>query len=383
MKKVAFITPTFPVLSETFIQTEIDSVKECGHEVCVLTFERETSELHFDYDIEQIGTSVAWKHLLHFKAQDIQKAISFVSDQTAMPKRSLFYFSTKLALQLKEQNVEHVHAHFCQHTAAHAIVASKLLGIGCSFVGHGHDVYEFAFDIDKKIRFSDFVVAVCQDMHDDFRKIFPGNIKLLHCGVKSEQYIPLNKKETGSIRLVFVGRLVITKGVHHLLEAMSLIDSSIDVTLDIIGDGEERLALYKQMERLELENQVQFLGAKPHQWVKNNLVNYDCMVAPFCFSDSGCVDTGPLVLKEAMASGTPVITSNIMGCKEIVAHGTGYLVDEKSPEQLAAKIIEFSNLPITQRNTIGQNARRRVVEHFNALTQAKQLSGWIEQVQKG
>ncbi len=33
MKKVAFVAPTYPVLSETFIQTEVASVKSCGHDV--------------------------------------------------------------------------------------------------------------------------------------------------------------------------------------------------------------------------------------------------------------------------------------------------------------------------------------------------------------
>jgi len=55
MKKVAFIAPTYPVLSETFIQTEVDSVKACGHDVCVMAFEIEESEKSFDYDIIKIG----------------------------------------------------------------------------------------------------------------------------------------------------------------------------------------------------------------------------------------------------------------------------------------------------------------------------------------
>ncbi|MEL0611480.1 colanic acid biosynthesis glycosyltransferase WcaL, partial [Vibrio echinoideorum] len=66
------------------------------------------------------------------------------------------------------KDVNHVHAHFCQHTTAHAIVAAKLLNITCSFVALGHDVYEFAYDIEHMITSSDFVVAGCKDMLTDF-----------------------------------------------------------------------------------------------------------------------------------------------------------------------------------------------------------------------
>ncbi|MFA0519994.1 colanic acid biosynthesis glycosyltransferase WcaL, partial [Vibrio sp. 10N.222.55.E8] len=80
-----------------------------------------------------------------------------------------------------------------QHTAAHAIVAAKLLNITCSFVAHGHDVYEFAYDIQQKISSSDFVVAVCKDMLRDFKSMANGNVKLLHCGVNTQQF-QLRKK---------------------------------------------------------------------------------------------------------------------------------------------------------------------------------------------
>lgn len=117
MKKVAFVAPTYPVLSETFIQTEVDSVKACGHDVCVMTFEIENSEKQFDYDIVEIGNNVRMGKVACINWIGFIKAISFISKQTSMPKKSLFAYGFKLALQLAENDVEHVHAHFCQHTA--------------------------------------------------------------------------------------------------------------------------------------------------------------------------------------------------------------------------------------------------------------------------
>ncbi len=378
MKKVAFITPTYPVLSETFIRTEVECIQSCGHDVCVLTFEREVMDIEANYDIAEIGKSTPWQYLYGFSLSGIRQAFAFISLQTALPKRSLFYYGVQLALQLRQRKAEHVHAHFGQHTAAHAIVASKLLGISCSFVGHGHDVYEYCFDMDRKISFSDFVVAVCQDMKNDFKRMYPGNIKLLHCGVKTEVFPQACKTESNELRLVFVGRLVVTKGVHYLLDALDSLKNRYLITLDIIGDGEQKTQLEDQIKQLGLSSRVRFLGSKPHNWVIDNLQHYDCLVAPFCFSETGCVDTGPLVLKEAMAAATPVITTNIMGCKEIVTKESGYLVDEKDAQQLACAIEQFAQLESWERSIMGSNARSRVKQSFDAYNQAKQLSSWIE-----
>ncbi|WP_454442372.1 glycosyltransferase family 4 protein [Vibrio bathopelagicus] len=378
MKKVAFVAPTYPVLSETFIQTEVASVKSCGHDVCVMTFEIEESEKSFDYDIVKIGRDIRVSEIVNINWFGFIKAISFVSKQTSMPKKSLFAYGFKLALQLAEKDINHVHAHFCQHTAAHAIVAAKLLNITCSFVAHGHDVYEFAYDIEQKISSSDFVVAVCKDMLTDFNSMAKGNVKLLHCGVNIKQFQLHPKTEAKQLRFVFLGRLVEQKGIHHLIDALAPIAQPLDIHLDIVGTGDLEQQLKAQVEQQGLTRNVTFLGAKPHEWVKENLPNYDSLIAPFCFSETGCVDTGPLVLKEAMAVGTPVITTNIMGCKEIVSPETGFVVREKNVEELREAIEHFAQLSSNDKTEMGMRARTRVEQSFNSLKQAQQLSHWIE-----
>ncbi|WKY57255.1 glycosyltransferase family 4 protein [Vibrio sp. SNU_ST1] len=378
MKKVAFVAPTYPVLSETFIQTEVDSLVACGHDVCVMTFGIEESEKSFDYDVIEIGRNVRVGEIININWLGFIKAVTFISKQTSMPKKSLFAYGYKLALQLAENDVEHVHAHFCQHTTAHAIVAAKLLNITCSFVAHGHDVYEFAYDIEHKISSSDFVVAVCKDMLSDFNNMAKGNIKLLHCGVNTKQFQLTPKTEMKQLRFVFLGRLVEQKGIHHLIEALAPIAEPLDIHLDIIGTGNLEQQLKLQVNEQGLTQNVTFLGAKPHEWVQDKLPNYDCLIAPFCFSETGCVDTGPLVLKEAMAVGTPVITTNIMGCKEIVSPETGFMVSEKNVEELREAIEHFAQLSSDDKASMGLKARQRVKDSFNSFKQAQQLSQWIE-----
>jgi glycosyltransferase involved in cell wall biosynthesis len=79
-----------------------------------------------------------------------------------------------------------------------------------------------------------------------------------------------------------------------------------------------------------------------------------------------------------MAVGTPVITTNIMGCKEIVTSDTGFLVNEKNVEELRESIERFAQLSSEDKTEMGMMARTRVEKRFNSLKQAQQLSHWIE-----
>ncbi|YCO02248.1 glycosyltransferase family 4 protein [Vibrio sp. VNB-15] len=379
MKKVAFVTPSYPVLSETFIQTEVDAIQACSHDVTVFTFEIEPCDSLFNYDVIEIGTHIKTENWHHLHVSGLFRACKFAFKQSGIPQKSLMGTGLKLALQLAEQDIGHVHAHFCQHTAAHAIVAAKLLNISCSFVAHGHDVYESPYDVKEKINASDFAVAVCDDMYNDFKNMTNGNVKLLHCGVKPELFTPEKRTDSEQLRLVFLGRLVEQKGLKYLLEALVPIVNTLNVQLDVIGTGPLQEKFISQVRQLGLSHCVSFLGAKPHTWVKDNLPKYDCLIAPFCFSQTGSVDTGPLVLKEAMAVGMPVITSNVMGCKEIVTPETGFFVKQHNIEDITQCINDLAGLSPNERKQMGEHGRQRVLKHFNAYRQAQKLSQWIEQ----
>ena len=380
VKKVAFVAPFYPVLTETFIQSEVASVQACGHDVVVFAWHKRPTELTFSYDVIEVGAKAPITRLFRVSPPGILRAISYARSQELLSTKSLMYHGLRLAMQFSEHGVEHVHSHFCECEAAYTIMAAKLLGISCSFVGHGHDVYEVPQEIDKKLLASDFAVAVCEDMRRDFLAMAPADVKLLHCGVQVERFSLERKEASACLRLIFVGRLVFQKGVQYLLEALASLAGKFEFSLDIVGDGDMREDLEQQAKDLALAPMVSFLGAKSHAWVRDSLASYDCMVAPFCFTETGCVDTGPLVLKEAMLVGTPVISSNIMGCKEIVAPGTGYLVNEKNVPELAARIAEFSELSTDERAEMGQAARQHVLKNFDALKQAKKLSSWIQGV---
>ncbi len=378
MKNIAIVAPTFPVLSETFIRTEVESIQESGYQVMVFTFKKNKEKTKTRYPVHTIGDHFHLPFLKSLTPKRIKNCWQFINEQQSLPKRSLFFYSLKLAAQLVEHNIHHVHAHFCQHTAAHAIAAAKLAGITVSFVGHGHDVNETPFDITTKIKHADLVIAVCQFMADKFNQYHHGNIKVLHCGVKTSLFTPQLRPASPSFRFVFVGRLIESKGLTYLISSLQPLINNYHFSLDIIGDGELAESLHEQVQSLGLCAHINFLGAKPHHWITQNLPYYDCLIAPFCVAKSGSVDTGPLVLKEAMSVSVPVITTDLPGCQEIVSAGTGYIVEQNNVEQLTHAISDFVSLSPSERLTMGLNARTAVLENFDAHKQALTLCRWIE-----
>jgi glycosyltransferase involved in cell wall biosynthesis len=397
MKRIAILAPSFPKLTETFIRTEIDALQELGHDVSVMTFHVYPLS-HVNYPVIHIQ-SIKLDYVLLFKQlfkftkqqrQHIYNAIQFVKDQHSLSKLSLLYHSFKLAFKLRQQGIEHIHAHFAQHTCAHAIVAAKIINIPCSFVAHGHDLYVAPFDIALKLQHSDLAVAVCQDMLIDLQAYYPGNIQLLHCGVNTDKFLPppnlnvlphLTSAASATLRMVFVGRLIEQKGLTYLINALSLLPTEIVFELAVIGDGELKKQLEAQVKALNLTREIIFVGEQDSQWLSAHLANFDVLVAPFCRASSGSVDTGPLVLKEAMAVSLPVITTDLMGCKEIVVEGTGFIVKQKSSQALADIIQYFNQLTDEQRKQIGRDARTHIEQHFDSVRQTKQLSDWIEHIE--
>lgn len=396
MKKIAFLAPSFPKLTETFIRTEIQAMQQQGHDVCVLTF------AHYPHD--ELGYPVykiqappnGWRLLIsllakipQLKFQSLINALVFVMQQKSLPKLSLLYYSSKIALKLSQLNIQHVHAHFAQHSCAHAITTAKLLNIPCSFVAHGHDIYNAPFDLALKLQHSDLTIAVCQDMQRDLQQIYNGNIKLLHCGVDTALFSPpapqngsqnsatdnvKNKVSAKTLRLIFVGRLIEQKGLIYLIQALKLLPNKLSVTLDIVGDGE----LLNVIEGLTSDvNNVTLHGAKDNAWLVKNLCSFDALIAPFCQASSGAMDTGPIVLKEAMAMTLAVITTDLMGCKEIVTKETGFIVPQKDSIALAHAIEALYDMPFEQRQQLGLRARQHIQTNFNAQTQAQQLSQLI------
>jgi 1,4-alpha-glucan branching enzyme len=137
----------------------------------------------------------------------------------------------------------------------------------------------------------------------------------------------------------YLGRLVYEKGVHILIEAMSLVAARISqVKLLIAGIGPAQEWLEELA--VPLAENIQFLGFLADIDKHYLLQHAELFVAPSLYEPFG------ISLLEAMASGTPVIVSDVGGLTEIVKHGVnGCIVPPNDVQALAFQIVELLHAP--------------------------------------
>ena len=96
---------------------------------------------------------------------------------------------------------------------------------------------------------------------------------------------------------------------------------------EIIGEGPLENDLRRQIDELCLQNNVVLTGAKPQTQLRRRLAAANVFVLPSVIDPDGGMDNLPTVIMEAMATGLPVVSTNIGGIPEMVVENeTGFLV---------------------------------------------------------
>lgn len=178
----------------------------------------------------------------------------------------------------------------------------------------------------------------------------------------------------GTLRLVFVGRIHPTKGLHIVLSALAL-KPNLAVTLTIYGARTAGDAYANFIDGLAVsDSRVIVKPPLPNDQVVAMLAAHDLLVVPALW-----LETGPLVVYEAFAAGVPVLGSNLGGVSELVTDGVnGRLIAPGEPRIWAASLAEIAEDPSIraewQRNlppvrTMSEVAVNMVDTYGDVLTQ--------------
>ena len=147
-----------------------------------------------------------------------------------------------------------------------------------------------------------------------------------------------------------------SKNISGLLESLKIVDEKgIDFQCTLIGEGMDFEMMKQKAESLQLINKVSFTGLLEGQALADELASGDFLVL------SSNYENMPVVILEALASGLPVVSTNVGGIKEMIDDTKGILVEPRNQETLAEAIIKMIE---TYKNYDANYLRNSVIEKY-------------------
>ncbi|EHL96353.1 glycosyltransferase, group 1 family protein [Acetobacteraceae bacterium AT-5844] len=239
-----------------------------------------------------------------------------------------------------------IDAHYLYPDGVAAVRLGREFGLPVVVTARGSDTSQLpSYRIPRRairrtIQEADALIAVSTGLKDGLVALGApaGKVTVLRNGVNLDLFRPPESRADARTALglgeakvlLSVGHLIERKGHHKVIQALAKLPAC---RLLIVGEGPERHALQALARSLGVEDRVHLEGAQPHTRLPLYYGAADVLV--LASSREGWAN----VLLEAMACGTPVVTTPAWGSREAVSRvEAGLVVDEATPEALAAAI---------------------------------------------
>lgn len=198
--------------------------------------------------------------------------------------------------------------------------------------------------------------------------IRPERCKVIYSGLDLKQFTYQQKKQVSGnkspLRLLSVGRPHWKKGYMYALDACHILQSKgVSFTYEIVGGISEEMLF--QIHQLQLEN-ITIHEPLPFHRVIKKICQSDLLLLPSV--EEGIAN----VVLEAMALGTPVISTYCGGMPEVIREGqTGWLIPMRDPKAMAQKIMDVSQKPEEEIQQITRQARGYIEKHHTLATMSE------------
>jgi glycosyltransferase involved in cell wall biosynthesis/SAM-dependent methyltransferase len=385
--KVLVLTSTYPRFTgdptAPFLEPLVRHVAALGHEVHVVVPEhrdwsRPDTEHGIRYHRFRYSPRRSWTPWGF--AQSLEGGVRVRRSLVALAP-VVFASAARACRELvKREGIDLVHAHWVVPNGPIAAFALRGLPVPLIVTVHGSDVtlasrsHVMGAAARWSLARSTRVTAVSRYMLEQVAQlgVAPGKLELIPLGMGLSTFHPDPPAaqrvrdqlgiEGDETMVLGIGRLIEWKGFDYLIDAMRVVrERGGTVRLVIAGDGDLRSDLMQQTQRLGLDRSVTFVGAVARADVPAYYAAADVVAIPSIRHDAGFVEGLGYVALEALASGTPIVASDVGGLGETVRDGeVGILVHEREPEELAAAILHLAGDP-TLRERLGANARARAL----------------------
>jgi glycosyltransferase involved in cell wall biosynthesis len=388
MTPLAYLFERFPSFSQTFCYREIAELHRQGLRPPIFSIRRPKDEPPQDWDehiVERVQYLPEEAELLDEVRRASRKGKltrEIVAALDEWGRRSDFlrlYQAVYVGVRLRQGGIHHVHAHFAGLAARTAFWIDKFFGIRFSFTAHANDIFaprNFEIGLDKLVNAARLIVTETDYAAKFLRGRFPDRADRIHRIYNGLDLAEFRRADFSAAppAIVAIGRLIDKKGFPDLIHACRLLkDRGQLFRCEIIGEGPLEKELRAQIDRLDLQNCVKLLGAKPQHEIAERLAAGTVFVLPSVIGRDGGMDNLPTVIMEAMATGLPVISTAIGGIPEMVVENeTGVLVPAGDAGALA-RAIEKVIVDLSFARHLGENGYQRASELFSIATNVRQL----------
>jgi len=400
MKNIAYLSNCFGSLSHTFMRREIAALNKEGWRVYLYGIRNQISDDLYPEEREMVKSTkylyplglgemirANWYFLRNHTKDYFRALKGALFNEETNPKSHLkllyhFFVAPKLAKEMKEQGVDHIHAHFLNVSSTIAMYSAKLMGISFSFTNHTGSPAPLKdiIGLKTKIEESLFFCTITDYSMKRLEAVSPGASQkgsVVHCGIDMSSFpfqnTSIELKDKNNIAILGLGRMVDFKGFKYsLLAAEILKEQGIGFTWTFIGDGPLLEELKELVFQKKLTDQVRFLGSQPQWRVKEEFGKADMLVVSSITTQAGKMEGLPVTIMEALASGLPVVATKSSGIPELIfPEETGFLVNPEDPQDLADGILKMCEVSLRERCII--KGYKRVEQDFNISHTAKQM----------
>lgn len=388
IQKVGYVLKRYPRYSETFIVNEILAHEAAGLEVCIFSL-YPPSDTHFQDTLARVRAPVIYLNAERSKAAEfweslmrvrrVLPAVQNVFEAARGEDVRTVHWALMLALEVQKRGLTHLHAHFGSVATGVARLAAHFTELSYTFTAHAKDIFHESVetsDLSRKlseaaavVTVSDYNLRYLQDHYGDAAN----GVRRVYNGMDLTRF-SYASPAARSPHIISVGRLVEKKGFADLIKACAVLRArGKKFRCTIIGTGELEGKLRAQIACLGLEHEVELLGPRPQRELAAHIQDAAAFAAPCIIGGDGNRDGLPTVLLEAMALGTPCVSTDVTGIPEVVRHEeTGLQVPQHQPDALAdalERLLENGDLRVR----LAEKARAVVEQDFDIHRSATAL----------
>jgi colanic acid/amylovoran biosynthesis glycosyltransferase len=396
--KIAYLINQYPMVSHSFIRREIRALEEMGEVIVRFALRTVEAELVDEDDKIEFGKTryilsqsivyILYSMLLQlvinpvgfFSGIYLTIKTGYGSDRGLLRHAAYFFEACVITRWVREEEVQHLHAHFGTNSTTIAMISKVMGGADYSFTVHGPEEFDKPrfISLDEKIRRSKFTVAITSYCRSQLYRLvaaeYWGKIKIVRCGL-DDKFLAGDSTPADHEQNIFicVGRLCEQKGQLLLLEAIKrLVDSGEELKLILAGDGPMRQVIEDKIAALKLQHVVSITGWISADEVRQKIVESKMLVL------ASFAEGLPVVIMEAFALARPVISTYVAGIPELVNDGkNGWLVTAGSCDDLTRALQTAIAVNKADYNIMAECGKDAVLERHNVRTEAARLLRYI------